>query len=385
MTDQPWRGRFPRNDIISLLDVNRRHNLAESTSRNLSFGELIDLVGGEAALRDIELGYGSSAGLPALRAVIARDHGVTSDDVIVTQGTAQGLFLLAFELCRRDEHAVLLTPCFPPTRDALSACGVGIGVDEIALRFDDGYRVDVARTAAKLRPETRLVSVASPQNPSGISADRDDLRALLDAMTERSPDALLFVDETYRAAAYGAEPIRESAATLDPRVVVGASVSKAHGAPGLRTGWLIVRDAALRERLIVGKLNIAISGSPLDEALAAKLLEHADAALASRRAHLAQSLATVAAWVESERERIEWVRPDAGALCCVRLRRDVYDDAAVVRFWARLADDDLQLASGEWFGDPDGARVFRLGFGFLPTDSLPSALAALSAVLHAAC
>ncbi|HJU40695.1 MAG TPA: aminotransferase class I/II-fold pyridoxal phosphate-dependent enzyme, partial [Tahibacter sp.] len=191
MTDKPWQGRFPRNDIISLLDVNRRHNLAESTSRNLSFGELIDLVGGEEALRGIELGYGSSAGLPALRKAIARDHDVDADDVVVTQGTAQGLFLLAFELCRHTEHAVLLTPCFPPTRDALSACGVGIGVDEIALRFDHGYRIDIARTAAKLRPETRIVSIASPQNPSGVAASHDELAALLAAMAERSPDALL--------------------------------------------------------------------------------------------------------------------------------------------------------------------------------------------------
>lgn len=379
MTDPIWRGRFPRNDIISLLDVNRRHNLAESTSRNLRFGELLDLIGDDAAVRDIELGYGSSAGLPALREVIARDHGVAADCVIVTQGTSQGLFLLAFELLRHGERALLLTPCFPPTRDALTACGVTI--DELTLRFDDGYRIDVAKTAALLRPDTRLVSIASPQNPSGVATSHEDLRALLDAMAQRAPQALLFVDETYRAAAYGDETTRASAATLDPRVIVGASVSKAHGAPGLRTGWLTLSDAMLRERLIVAKMNIAISGSTLDEALAAKLLEQGAKALASRRAHLAQALATLTAWCERESAAVEWVRPQAGALCCVRLRQDVYDDAAVTRFWAGLADSELQLASGEWFGDADGARVFRLGFGFLPADELVPALEAVSEAL----
>ena len=53
-----WRGRFPYNEIISLLDVNRPFNLAESTSQDLTVGEVIELVGFEA-LRDLKLGYGS--------------------------------------------------------------------------------------------------------------------------------------------------------------------------------------------------------------------------------------------------------------------------------------------------------------------------------------
>ena len=66
----------------------------------------------------------------------------------------------------------------------------------------------------------------------------------------------------------------------------------------------------------------------------------------------------------------------------MRLRKDVYDDAAVMRFWAALADNELQLASGEWFGDADGVRVFRLGFGFLAAGALAPALEALSGALE---
>jgi len=66
-----WRGRFPYNEIISLLDVNRPFNLAESTSQDLTFGELLDLAGGLESLRDLKLGYGTSAGATALREAIA--------------------------------------------------------------------------------------------------------------------------------------------------------------------------------------------------------------------------------------------------------------------------------------------------------------------------
>ncbi|MNY27139.1 Capreomycidine synthase [compost metagenome] len=158
-------------------------------------------------------------------------------------------------------------------------------------------------------------------------------------------------------------------------------MSKALGAPGLRTGWLTVPDADLRSRLVAAKLNTVICGPVLDEALATALLRHRERVLAPRRRLLAEGLAELAAWCEAEHQRIEWVRPEGGALCCLRLRADTFDTAAVSRFWDLLPRHDLQLASGAWFGESD--RVFRLGFGYLPPGRLGPALSALSTVLDA--
>jgi DNA-binding transcriptional MocR family regulator len=196
-----------------------------------------------------------------------------------------------------------------------------------------------------------------------------------------APQAILFIDETYREATYGNEAAPDSLAALHPRIVTGSSVSKALGAPGLRTGWLTVADADLRMRLTVAKMNTVIGGSVLDETLAAALLHHRETVLAPRRRLLGEGLAKLAAWCETEYERIEWVRPDGGALCTLRLRAEAFDDAAVARFWTLLPGHELQLASGAWFGENE--RVFRLGFGYLPPGRLGPALNALSAVLNA--
>ncbi len=373
-----WRGRFPYNEIISLLDVNRPFNLAESTSQDLTLGELLDIAGAER-LRELKLGYGKSAGTPELREAIAEACKVPAEHVITTQGTALGLFLLAFETCRPGDEAVLATPCFPPSRDGL--LGAGAIVREVLASFDDGYRLDLDRIEASLSAKTRLVSIASPQNPSGVTTSRAVVERLLGLIERRAPQALLFIDETYREASYGEAPAAESFAALDPRIVTGASVSKALGAPGLRTGWLTVVDADLRARLTVAKMNTVISGSVLDEALAAALLRHREQVLAPKRRLLAGALAELAAWCESEQHRIEWVRPDAGALCCLRLRVDAFDDDAVARFWDLLPRYDLQLACGAWFGESE--RVFRLGFGYLPPQRLGAALSALSSAMDA--
>jgi DNA-binding transcriptional MocR family regulator len=148
----------------------------------------------------------------------------------------------------------------------------------------------------------------------------------------------------------------------------------------LRAGWLTVQDAGLRERLTVAKMNIVISGSPLDETLAAALIENRDRILKPRRTLLAAGRTKVEEWVASQSGRVDWVEPEGGALCCLRLSPAAFDGEGIRRFWAALPDAGLQLGDGVWFGET--SAVFRLGFGYLPIETLPAALAALSGVIE---
>jgi hypothetical protein len=176
--------------------------------------------------------------------------------------------------------------------------------------------------------------------------------------------------------------VAASALELGPRVVSTASLSKCHGAPGLRIGWAITRDADLRAQLVTAKFNTTIACGNLDEALALRLLRQGGALLAARRAHLATNLALAEAWVQREAERVDWVRPDAGALCCVRLKPAIFDDAAVARFHAALPAQGVRVGDGRWFGE--SARVFRLGFGLLPEGDLGEALERVSTAMQLA-
>jgi aspartate/methionine/tyrosine aminotransferase len=297
--------------------------------------------------------------------------------VITTQGAALGLYLLAVEHCRPDDEVVIVTPTFPPTRDAMS--GSGLSVKTVPLSFDNGYRIDAEVIASALTPATKLVCIATPQNPSGVSARIADVDALLAHMERVCPDAVLLVDETYRDATYGDAPIPSSFASTSPRIITSGSISKAHGAPGLRCGWLTVHDSDLRDRLIVAKMNIVLSGSVLDEAVALAILDAQERILQPRRLLLERALRTVERWQADECHRIDWIRPDGGAMCCLRLRSDVFDDAAVARFWGALPNLGLQLGNGEWFGE--SSRVARLGFGYLPLEHLSPALKQLTIAL----
>jgi hypothetical protein len=100
--------------------------------------------------------------------------------------------------------------------------------------------------------------------------------------------------------------------------------------------------------------------------------------------HLSVNLAITKDWVAKEAAYIEWVHPDRGALCCVRLRKDKFpDEARVAEFYSYLKDNKVMLAKGSWFRESD--RCFRLGFGYVPAPTLVTALCIVSnALTHAA-
>ena len=362
---------FAPSAMTALIDIPVRYDLAESTSPPLNLGDLADAT----ALADMALGYGTSRGDAELRALIAADFGVDAEQVLVTVGAIEAMFLLAQATCAAGDRVLLATPCFPPARTVPE--GLGAQVDVVPLSFHDGYRLPLDTISGLLTPRTRLVSLASPQNPSGVRFTEEELRTLLAAVRERAPNAVVLVDETYRESTYGDGPTPRSSAAMSPRIVTCSSLSKAHGAPGLRVGWLTTTDAELYERLREAKFLTTIACSTVDEFLAAQVLRRRNKILAPRAQRLRQALDELLHWTRDQ--PVEIVLPDGGAMCCLRLRADRFSDDAVRTFYARLAEHDTRVAPGSWFGEHD--RVFRLGFGHLSASDFSAALDRLADAL----
>ncbi|WP_282607051.1 pyridoxal phosphate-dependent aminotransferase [Pelagibius sp. Alg239-R121] len=369
------QSRFPKNGIMSLLDIHRRHNLAGSTGQDLQLRDLITPEELEAFL-SMPLGYGSSRGDPELRTLIGARCGIDQEKVLITQGAALALFLTNFELCNPGDEIVVATPCYPPSIDSLRATKAQIR--PLPLTFKSGFRLDTQALSNALTPKTKLVSLASPQNPGGVSLARETIETVVDIVSMQAPDAYVVVDETFREATYGSPP-QASVANLSKRIVTMSSISKAYGAPGLRIGWLTSGDEALYERLRIAKTSTVISASVVDETLAVMLFKKLDGIMEQRNATLAKAFDLLEDWVSTHKDLIEWVRPDGGALCCMRLPESRFSEAAVDRFYESQEDYDLQISDGRWFGEEQ--RVIRIGFGYLSLERLEAALTALHQAL----
>lgn len=345
-----------------------RFNLAESSVRDRTFGELgVDLSG-------LVLCYADHRGNPELRARIAAraGGGLGADDVLVTAGASAALFILAMTLLEAGDHLVVVQPNY--ATNIATPRGLSCDVDLLRLRLEAGFALDLDELAGRLRPTTRLVSLTTPHNPTGVCLSGAELSAALE-LAEAS-GARLLVDETYRDMAFA--PPSPVAATLSPRAVSVSSLSKSFGLPGARLGWILCRDRELMEALLATKEQIGICGSVADEAIALAALEDAEAWLAASGRRLAEGLGQVRAWIAGE-PLLEWVEPAGGCVVFPRIRAGAGVDVA--GFYRRLKDEHgAFVGPGHWFDEDD--RHFRIGYGWPTPEELAGGLAAISAALR---
>ncbi|MGH9275129.1 MAG: aminotransferase class I/II-fold pyridoxal phosphate-dependent enzyme [Acidimicrobiales bacterium] len=344
------------------------NNLSESSVADRRLRDLaIDVDG----LEDLLLCYGDHLGDPGLRAAVAAGgHGLAPDDVLVTPGAAAALFCTATSLLEPGDHAVVVHTNYATNLETPRA--IGADLDVVDLTFEDGWTLDLDRVRALIRPgATKLLSVTCPHNPTGTMFDLATLHALVE-LAEAS-GAVLLVDETYRDLTHGdALPM---AATLSPRAVSVASMSKAYGLPGLRVGWAVCRDKALAETLLAAKEQVLICGATLDESIAGRVLAHRAAVLAPILDDVRARLAVVESWLAGQ-PHFEWVTPSGGVVGLVRARSGIDLDTA--RFYdVLLREHGTYVGPGHWFELDD--RHFRLGFGWPTHDELAAGLAGLTA------
>ena len=372
----PKLDRFPENSMMTLTSEKVQYDLAESVGPDLKMSDVFNDTE-FAELARLSLEYRSAQGSEELRSLIAQQHDVQADDVVTTIGGMHAIFLCGAILCNKDDHVLIQQPSFPLTQSALAFNSADL--EYLPCRFNNKYRIDIDYLVSRLKPETSLVCLATPQNPSGVAIDQDDIQKILNAMKQHSPKAFLLLDETYRQASYGHNTQLTSPACLDQRIISCASLSKCHGTPGLRLGWAITRHEQMRKQLINGKFQTIICCSGLDEAVASRVLQHSETLFANRRTHLLEGRQLVSEWVLKHADQISWIPPDAGALCCVRLDFALSDSQLLSRFYSELKQQSVRVAPGNWFGDEP--EVFRLGFGLLPLPELTQGLEAISHVL----
>jgi aspartate/methionine/tyrosine aminotransferase len=341
-----------------------RYNLSESSIRDRRLSD----VG--APLPDLTLFYGEHRGELRLRELIAsQGEELKPDDVLVTAGAAGALFIIATTLLAPGDHLVVVRPNYATNIETPKA--IGCDITYIDLAFADGFALDTAQIASAMRPNTRLISITCPHNPTGTLITRRQLDQLI--KLAEGVGCRLLVDETYRDLTYGTQlPI---AASLSPSAISVCSLSKAYGIPGIRVGWIITRDPVLAERFLAAKEQIGICGSVVDEWLATATLERRSSFLQELAPVMQARRTMVRNWVDQD-PLIEWVEPQGGVVCFPRLK--VSKDFNFDFFYARLLDGHgAYVGPGHWFDMPKS--YFRIGFMWPLEGELKGGLAAISA------
>jgi aspartate/methionine/tyrosine aminotransferase len=223
-----------------------KYNLTGSDAENLTLGELLSLASpaDQAAFQHVSLAYTETWGAPALRAEIAGTYEtLDAKHVLCFAGAEEGIYTAMRVLLGPDDHAIVVTPNYQAAETVpLSVCDVS-GVPLDAGRH---WALDVDRLRREIRPNTKVVSINFPNNPTGCIIDRAQLDSVVEVC--RRNGIWLFSDEVYRLIERAPSKRLPQVADVYERGISLNVISKAYGLPGLRIGWLGCKDEALLRR-----------------------------------------------------------------------------------------------------------------------------------------
>jgi aspartate/methionine/tyrosine aminotransferase len=334
---------------------------------------LDDLEGAREALA---LTADNDEGYQPLIDAIARHHGVPASRVMTGQGCAGANFLVIATLVRPGSHVLVESPGYDPLAGACRLFGAT--VTAFTRRREDGFAVDPAAVRAGLRPDTSLVILSSPNNPTGATLDRDTILAL-GALSDETGVPIL-IDEVYldivRLLADTPERFPR-AATVCESLITTSSLTKSYGLAGLRTGWAIV-PPGMADRLRATRDVVDGNGSAVTERLAT--LAFAQIARLGERArkHLSTNHAIVRRFLDAEAALTLDV-PLQASILFPRLVPHVAGSCTDADALAARAAHDfgVTVVPGRFFGEPSHIRLAAAG----DTRRLPLALDRLSRAL----
>ncbi len=349
-------------------------NLSASDCESLTVGALLDLSGTPFSdLASLHLGYTESQGHPALReAIAAMYEEAEADDVVVTNAPEEAIFILIETFLEAGDRVVVQAPCYQSLRQLAIHKGCDVRAWEV-VETQDGWRLDLDRLEALLTPETKLLIVNFPHNPTGLHADARTWREILGMASRRG--IRVFSDEMYLGVERSDAARLPSASDLLDGAVSLWGLSKSFGLPGLRIGWLVTRDRALRDALIETKDYTSICSNAAGELLARCAVKVAGRLFDRSRRIIGENLARTAEFMRRHEETFGWREPQAGPVAFVRLQKGSAEEFA---HRARKEKGVLLVPSSLFdFGDSH----LRVGLG---RADLPQGLTALESFLASA-
>jgi aspartate/methionine/tyrosine aminotransferase len=361
---------------FSKWEFKARYHMTASDAESMSLPDLLAMASPEdrAGFENMWLGYTETYGAPDLREAIAGTFmRQSADDILCFAGASEGIFAANTVLLEKDSHAIVVTPNYQSHETMPIAICEATGVP---LDPNDNWSLDINRIAAAIRPNTKLVTINFPHNPTGAILPLERYRALISLC--RTHGIYILHDEIFNGlGASDAEHLPYIADEYERGLSLGV-MSKSYGLPGLRVGWIACQDREVLSKMERLKHYLSICNSGPSERLTMIALNNREKILARNCAIVDENLPKWDAFFARHSDLFEWQRPDGA---CMGFPRYKGSDG-VEAFCASLVEESgvLFLPSTIYSSElgPTPTDRFRLGFG---RRNLDEGIAALDAHL----
>jgi aspartate/methionine/tyrosine aminotransferase len=300
------------------------YDLSESGVRPLTLRELMEMGFDLDSFLDVPLGYSQSNGTLELREALTQIYpGATVDHIEVTNGTSEANYLVALSQIRPGDGFALETPNYMQLWGVPRSLGAKTRTFRLRDPFQtgNGWEPDWNELERAVTPETRMVYVSNPNNPTGSILSEAAMKRIVERC--EAVGAYLLADEVYQ----GAEISRERTKSfwgMSDRVIVTSGLSKAWGIPGVRIGWIVGPKELIAECWSQHDY-VTIGPNKLSDQLAriAVTAANREKCYARTRAVLSTNLGITREWVRSFDGFLEWREPDAGAIGLMKYNANI--------------------------------------------------------------
>ncbi|MFI3251736.1 MAG: pyridoxal phosphate-dependent aminotransferase [bacterium] len=194
-------------------------------------------------LDNLECGYTSAQGQKELIDAICIKENVLSENVLVTSGSSEGIFISLLSLLNKDDEVIIITPCYPQYSPVVSFCN---GVVKYVDTSKTNYVPKIDSIKEVVNDKTKIIIINSPSNPTGVTYDISTLNMINNLCKDHN--IIVICDDVYEYITYKEK--EKFSFDLDYSVTL-KSFSKTYGMTGYRLGYLITSNKILKQLLKV--------------------------------------------------------------------------------------------------------------------------------------
>jgi len=329
------------------------YNLSESGVHPMTLGELLAMDGKSPdALGEVDFDYPQANGTVELRRNIANYYpGAGPDNVLITVGAAEANYLTLHTLLDPGDEAVIMMPNY------MQVWGVaknhGLRVKTFNLLESEAWAPDLAELERVVGPETKLIAVCNPNNPTGRIMTEVEMSAVV-ATAERV-GAWILADEVYRGAERVQEEETPSFFGRYDKVLAIGSMSKAYGLPGLRVGW-VVGPQTIVDDIWRRHEYTTITATMLSNILAAYALspEVRPRLIKRTRDYIRKGFPVLEEWMAQQNGLFNCTPPQASAVSFVRYHLDMNSTELMEKL---CREASVFVGAGDSFGMDHHLRI----------------------------
>ena len=348
-----------------------KYNLGSSCCKPFTVKEMLEFTGTDPKefydeINEMSLHYGYFEGMPRLKKAIANLYTdvVTEDMILSVHGGTGANSIVCYTLCEPGDNVVSVLPNYQMFYSIPEF--LGIEVRQVHADASADWKIDFDAMEKLVDENTKMISLASPNNPTGYTLSKEDMERL--AEIARKVDAYVVVDEIYRGLGEG---YMHSIVDIYEKGICTFGTSKVFSCAGTRVGWIITRDMSIFDALHNFRSYNSICEGPINELITAIILENADKVYARNRAIVEEGRAALEEWV-AENPHF--------SIACDSLSSTsllVYDfDIPAEEFAQGLFDEKGTLVChGMCF---ELEHSFRIGYGFGDVDYFKAGLAQIA-------